>query len=160
MDTINHFLCHLVSCAVVPAAHHFPCHQHVHNILYTYTTNKPTRHHYFTPLIITFTTLCWLIKQWNIIGLLVNFQFISYLYHPVPDIAAFTVMCLWETKCLVLYCWSPYVFHIVFLLVNVTLLCHKSNEGFCFSATALTTMLIIKRSMLIPVPQGTAVAVY
>jgi hypothetical protein len=47
----------LVSCAVAPAAHKFPCHQHVHNILYTYTTNKPTRHHYFTPLIITFTTL-------------------------------------------------------------------------------------------------------
>jgi hypothetical protein len=57
MDTINHFLCHLVSCAVVPAARHFPCHQHVHNILYMHTTNKPTRHHYFTPLIITFTTL-------------------------------------------------------------------------------------------------------
>jgi len=57
MDTINHFLCHLVSYAVVPAACQFPCHPHVHNILYTYTTKKPTRHHYFTPLIITFTTL-------------------------------------------------------------------------------------------------------
>jgi hypothetical protein len=47
----------LVFCVVVPAAHQFPCHQHVHNILYTYTTNKPTRDHYFIPLIITFTTL-------------------------------------------------------------------------------------------------------
>jgi hypothetical protein len=57
MDTINHFLCHLVSCALVPAASQFPCHQHVHNIMYTHKTKKPTRHHYFTPLIMTFTTL-------------------------------------------------------------------------------------------------------
>ena len=57
MDTINHFFCHLVSCAVVPAARQFQCHQHVYNILYTYTTKKPTRHLYFTPLIITFTAL-------------------------------------------------------------------------------------------------------
>lgn len=57
IDTINHVLCLLVFCVVVPAAHQFPCHQHVHNILYTYTTNKPTRDHYFIPLIITFTTL-------------------------------------------------------------------------------------------------------
>ena len=49
-DTINHFLCHLVSCAVVPAAYLLPCHQHVLNILYSYTK---TRHLYFTPLITT-----------------------------------------------------------------------------------------------------------
>jgi len=57
MDTINHVLCHLVSCVVVPAARQFPCHQHVHKLLYTYTTNKPTRDYYFVPLIITFTSL-------------------------------------------------------------------------------------------------------
>jgi hypothetical protein len=152
LDTINHFLCHLVYCAVVTATRLFSCHQHVHNILYTYTTNKPTRHHYFNPVNITFTSCFWLKEQWNVIGLLVNFQWISLLHQSVPDIAAFTVACLWQTMCSVLYFWSLYFFHIVFLLQNVTLLCHDNIEGFCFRATALTTRLIIKCSRLIPVP--------
>lgn len=96
MDTINHFLCHLVSCTVVPAARQFPCHPHVHNVLYTYTTNKPTRHHYFTPLIITFTTLLLVDGTVKYNSFLVNFQFINLLHHPVPDIAAFTVTCLYK----------------------------------------------------------------
>jgi hypothetical protein len=71
----------------------------------------------------------------------------------VPDIAAFTLTYSWQAKYSLLNCWSPYVFHIVFPLVNVTLLCHVSTEGFCFGAIVLTTRLIITCSRQILVPQ-------